>query len=565
MAGGVEYQVTKVDPTDPETKGMVHQVHKVSEEIAATIGGKVYRARIINDPTAPTVAGKVYQIVLIDDPDDPSVKGMVYNAILTGGSEAVVVGPAVSPLSLPDAVADSLAYVKAFGGTGQESGTPTPTTPKAIICNNGTLKVSRPSGLPAGYTLLSSITNANGGYLDTGFTADVDDMEFDIVATVNDSAQISWYIFQSRAGGGSPIYGISGSQSGNSFIGSFSGVNNSIPYTTVSRTAGHTYHINCVCKNGTNTLTVEDLTTGDVYTSTATYTFAAAATNIGLFSNLNGGSVSNGNTSVASAYLKKNGEKVLDYVPVLDPNGNVGFYDKVTDSFLAATGGSFVAGPNAADPITIVTDGTQETITTKADGAVISTATCENLLGLGDYTDEQEIISGQVTRKVGIHVCDGTETLIATGDSYGVAFDIRGVPFEPNAGALCTHLAYSSSASTSQENVICNRTGNYGLRMLFNSTIITNVNTKVVDATAYLAAQYAAGTPVIVIYPLATATTESVAGQTLQVQDGDNTLEITQASLTGLELEAGYEAVVLLTVQEAEDADLDDNVAVTIE
>lgn len=57
----------------------------------------------------------------------------------------------------------------------------------------------------------------------------------------------------------------------------------------------------------------------------------------------------------------------------------------------------------------------------------------------------------------------------------------------------------------------------------------------------WLADQYAAGTPVILVYPLATPTTESVAGQTLQVQAGDNTLEITQASLTGLELEAEYQ------------------------
>ncbi|MBQ3990201.1 MAG: hypothetical protein II630_05110, partial [Bacteroidales bacterium] len=60
-------------------------------------------------------------------------------------------------------------------------------------------------------------------------------------------------------------------------------------------------------------------------------------------------------------------------------------------------------------------------------------------------------------------------------------------------------------------------------------------------AKQYLADQYAAGTPVIVIYPLDEPTTESVAGQTLQVTDGDNVLEITQASLSGLQLEAEYE------------------------
>jgi hypothetical protein len=68
----------------------------------------------------------------------------------------------------------------------------------------------------------------------------------------------------------------------------------------------------------------------------------------------------------------------------------------------------------------------------------------------------------------------------------------------------------------------------------------------------WLADQYAAGTPVIIVYPLATPTTESVAGQTLQVQDGDNTLEITQASLTGLELEAEYEQGVEASVEEIE-------------
>jgi hypothetical protein len=49
------------------------------------------------------------------------------------------------------------------------------------------------------------------------------------------------------------------------------------------------------------------------------------------------------------------------------------------------------------------------------------------------------------------------------------------------------------------------------------------------------------------------------------VQAGDNTLEITQASLDGLELEAQYNAAVSLTIQEVEDANLDNNVTVTIQ
>lgn len=42
---------------------------------------------------------------------------------------------------LPDAIADSLTYVKAFGGT-EQNGTPTPDAPMDIVSNNGVLKYS---------------------------------------------------------------------------------------------------------------------------------------------------------------------------------------------------------------------------------------------------------------------------------------------------------------------------------------------------------------------------------------------------------------------------------------
>ena len=100
-----------------------------------------------------------------------------------------------------------------------------------------------------------------------------------------------------------------------------------------------------------------------------------------------------------------------------------------------------------------------------------------------------------------------------------------------------------------------------------SSFILSNndyTNTSATDFKQWLADQYNAGNPVIVVYPLATPTTESVTGQTLQVQAGDNTLEITQASMSGLELEAKYQAAVSLTIQEVQDANLDPNVEVTI-
>ena len=62
----------------------------------------------------------------------------------------------------------------------------------------------------------------------------------------------------------------------------------------------------------------------------------------------------------------------------------------------------------------------------------------------------------------------------------------------------------------------------------------------VTDFKQWLSDQYNAGTPVIIVYPLATATTETVTGQTLNVQAGTNYATITQASLDNLELEVKY-------------------------
>ena len=63
------------------------------------------------------------------------------------------------------------------------------------------------------------------------------------------------------------------------------------------------------------------------------------------------------------------------------------------------------------------------------------------------------------------------------------------------------------------------------------------------DWKQYLADQYAAGTPVIVVYPLAEETTENVTPQTLAIQSGNNTFEITQASLSNLELDVKYRGI----------------------
>ena len=69
-----------------------------------------------------------------------------------------------------------------------------------------------------------------------------------------------------------------------------------------------------------------------------------------------------------------------------------------------------------------------------------------------------------------------------------------------------------------------------------------NMKTSLENFKQFLEQQYNAWTPVIVLYPLATPTTETVAGQTMDIPAGNSTIEITQASIDNLWLYAKYKA-----------------------
>ena len=467
---GVEYQVTKVDPTDPHTKGAVYQVHEVSEEVAATLGGKVYRARIIKDPTAPTVVGKVYQIVLIEDPSDPAVKGKVYNAILTGDSAAVVVGPAVSPLVLQGAIANSLQYVKAFGGT-EQNGTPTPDALVDIVSNNGVLKVS------------PNLFDKNASY-----------------------ALFDGYINNVSVGENTTLMAYSG---GDKTI-----IIKVVPNTTYTVTRatdlGSLYErIRCTAfttlpSNGSTGVVLYNLSSN---TQQANATFTTLSDTQYVAINVrNSGAVGDDWTQFVDAFQLEQGSTATQYRP----------YGQ------------------------IYTDGTVETI----KDSLNNTATAEMLLKVGDYQDEQEILSGTVTRKIGVKVLDGTEdwTQGAASPTFKASLPVMDSEYKDAQDILCSHFKPVKTHVTSAVNDNQCAMFTPGSAATYDKLVIGKYDMPNLTAwKQWLADQYAAGTPVIVIYPLATPTTESVAGQTLQVKTGDNVLEITQASLTGLELEAEYQ------------------------
>lgn len=165
------------------------------------------------------------------------------------------------------------------------------------------------------------------------------------------------------------------------------------------------------------------------------------------------------------------------------------------------------------------------------------------LLGVGDYKDEQEILSGVVTRKVGVLVLDGTEaweqyttgsvTRFSTKSPTG--FDI---PKDSNMRAYCNILVdggYQTSGTTMQNGTFSYTSAqSIYLRMAPNNGITT-----VEGWQQWLAAQYAAGTPVILVYPLATETTEQTTPHALHTSAGTNVVDVA-AAVEGVTLKVEY-------------------------
>jgi hypothetical protein len=183
------------------------------------------------------------------------------------------------------------------------------------------------------------------------------------------------------------------------------------------------------------------------------------------------------------------------------------------------------------------------------ENSQVQTAHAENLLGIGEYADTQEIISGAVTRNIGIKVFDGSENWETSswGTTINKGFYTRffGGMVIPTTSTttidcVCTHFQAVNRTTASESTSV-----NVGYFGGGNSStapyFLVRTTMELADFKSYLAAQYAAGTPVIVLYPLAEATTEHVTGQNLSTVSGTNTLTAT-AEVSPIQLSVVYKA-----------------------
>ena len=478
--------------------------------------------------------------------------------------------------------------INGLTGTYTESShtTPTPTQPLQINCNNGVVKVSQNLYNKNSYTEINAYINSNTGVLTQGSPGTLTQYCAVIPCLPNTTYTIS--------GRASSAWGAFTSSTIGTTATSFNRTENG----SITTGANDKYLIGLVRANQNvidyrNTLQVEQGSTatpyrpyGQIYAEGTTETVEVTGQNLldlancvdGYYYNPDGVYSESSSARLSNFVKVQANEAYTVFVYGLKGSANVrvnlfdnnktwlsqqviastlNLYTAITvtatqDGYLAFSANFATSGSCINWSLSQIVKGSYTVATMPAYEPYFNggTATAEPLYKVSTYADIQEVLSGSVTRNVGVKVFNGTENWTYRNTQSGYATFILSNPFLYNLTsaphAVCSHFEDKgpvngiSAAYSMGVGIALFKSAEYPTGRNLYLNIPTSVATDITTLKQYLADQYAAGTPVIVVYSLATATTETVTGQTLNVQQGSNTVEITQSSISGLNLEAKY-------------------------
>ena len=179
--------------------------------------------------------------------------------------------------------------------------------------------------LPSGYTQVEYIQSSGTQYIDTGFKPNQDTRV--VMYGYNESSNSAW------------IYGAWNSANSGAFA--YLSVNRYYMYGSQQINANSISTGEFTLDHNKNSFTLNGTTiSGDSETFTCNYSLYLFALNVG-------GSVSSGKLTgkLYSCQIYDNGTLVRDYVPCKNPDGIIGLYDLVNDTFYVNAGtGEFIAG-----------------------------------------------------------------------------------------------------------------------------------------------------------------------------------------------------------------------------
>ena len=296
------------------------------------------------------------------------------------------------PLTLTNAVAKGIKSLVQFGKVTTVDGD--------LYCNNGKLVAVHRSGLPSGYTLLDSVGGSGSQWVITNTylaSTDVVECEFRNSTTTGYGAVYGIY----KTGDSSALYG-------NQTYYGYDVANNKVDTGVAVNTDWHTTRHDFV--NGT--LTIDDTTV-----TFEPFEFANSTKNAVLSRYYNGSYGYGWKGYVRKFKVTRGNEVICDLLPCKNEQDVAGFYDLVAETFYAPTGGTLLEG-NVVDDYELAIVGTAEVMTVSASGAESQTASVANLFSTGTVHDEQDIITGVITRKVEVDVSGGVITMSALAEPY---------------------------------------------------------------------------------------------------------------------------------------------------
>lgn len=438
-----------------------------------------------------------------------------------GASTAfVIVGSNINATKYPEVTKDVVKGIKWMFNEGSSAKTYEAYRAGYSYDGKDEIKVVNDNFLPSGYTALEYIeSDGKSGYVDTGIVIDSIPVDVEVDVQFNDanasSPEMAWGYMDNT--NNLPRWGFGvysskwlGSPNATASIGTPDTDRHNVILRVLRNSRGEAVY------NG-------DIDGNELYPSNSLGNEAIYLSNtlpIYLFARNNRSGASNfGNCKIYGFKVTQDGVLIHDLVPCKNNEDVLGFYDVIAQAFYAGVG--TLAGGDTMYK-------------------VISKASAEMLLGVGDYADRQDIISGAITRKVGIRVFDGSESswyLSMSGEVYRYRYKFEeedNAYYESGRGTdmLCTHFKVLASGSAAGGAFLNGSSNSEYLFMIPDQSITTLEGFR-----QWLHREYAKGTPVIVVYPLATETTESVAPQTLTNPKGNVTI-IRDAEVIGLPMEA---------------------------
>ena len=280
-----------------------------------------------------------------------------------------------APLILTNAVNNSITSLTQYGKCTQ-NGTPTPSAPVDIVCNNGALKCRMASGLPVGYRKLEYIQSTGTQYINTGFTIPdlTNEYEVEYKITVSGGTSVNNWGYMGQNGC------MLLSLTSNHGVGTGS---DGVPLV-----ADHIYEVSHHRGSDASRSLTVDGTTFSVNNQTAIY----ADREFGIFC------LSPFADNFSRIYGKlyefqayKNGELIMSLIPCKRMSNNaIGVYDIVNNAFIGNSGtDTFIAGPDD-DETYIDAVGTPEVLTVTDEDSNAQTASVVDLFAVGDYADTQK-------------------------------------------------------------------------------------------------------------------------------------------------------------------------------